>query len=599
MTTIVQNQTDLKASAGSINPDLLEKLRRSVGDPKNQDQIGTARAVAFTATAAYWETVCSGRGGTAEWSLRPLKPDARISDIPSDARVLAAKLGTCCGGLDVAVASHMIGSVYTMMMPNDERSGLGAYYTPPSLCQRLIDLASEAGVNWNAVRVLDPACGAGAFLLPAAQRIMDHAASHDAEVVLQAVEQRLSGLDVDPFACWLSQVFLDALTIDYCADAVRRLEPLVTTGDALELEPDGTGFDLVIGNPPYGRTKLRDDLRGKFARSLYGHANLYGVFTDLAVRLAHPTGIVAYVTPTSFLSGEYFKSLRSMLGTEAPPVSIEFVTDRKGVFDDVLQETVLTVYRRGRQPQPSRVSFTSMRSDRSIETAAAGKFELPDDPQQPWMVPRSSDLGELLERVSAMPHRLTDYGYEVKTGPLVWNRHKEDLRRRRGKGCFPLIWAEAVRPDGVFDFRAKKPPHQPYFRPKPHQGWLIIRTPCVLLQRTTSKEQQRRLIAAELPAEFVADHDGVVVENHLNVVRPRKGETKISPAALAAVLNSDIVDRIFRCINGSVAVSAYELQALPLPHPDSLGQLEQVIAEQASRDAVERTVELLYRATVP
>ena len=38
---------------------------------------------------------------------------------------------------------------------------------------------------------------------------------------------------------------------------------------------------------------------------------------------------------------------------------------------------------------------------------------------------------------------------------------------------------------------------------------------CILVQRTTAKEQARRLIAAELPSEFVHQHRGVVVENHL------------------------------------------------------------------------------------
>ena len=41
-----------------------------------------------------------------------------------------------------------------------------------------------------------------------------------------------------------------------------------------------------------------------------------------------------------------------------------------------------------------------------------------------------------------------------------------------------------------------------------------------LVQRTTAKEQNRRLIAAELPASFIKKHGAVVVENHVNMVRP-------------------------------------------------------------------------------
>ncbi|MFH7191489.1 methylase, partial [Klebsiella pneumoniae] len=85
-------------------------------------------------------------------------------------------------------------------------------------------------------------------------------------------------------------------------------------------------------------------------------------------------------------------------------------------------------------------------------------------------------------------------------------------------------WAEAVTSDGRFVFRAEKKNHQPYFRALAPDGWLQVRTPCVLVQRTTAKEQSRRLIAAELPAAFIQQHKAVVVENHLNMIRPLAGK---------------------------------------------------------------------------
>ena len=37
----------------------------------------------------------------------------------------------------------------------------------------------------------------------------------------------------------------------------------------------------------------------------------------------------------AIVSGEYFKALRGLLGREAPPASIEFIGERRGVFADV------------------------------------------------------------------------------------------------------------------------------------------------------------------------------------------------------------------------------------------------------------------------
>ncbi len=45
----------------------------------------------------------------------------------------------------------------------------------------------------------------------------------------------------------------------------------------------------------------------------------------------------------------------------------------------------------------------------------------------------------------------------------------------------------------------------------------------------------------------------------MNMIKPLNGAPRVAPAALAVLLNSNVVDQVFRCINGSVAVSAYEL----------------------------------------
>ena len=318
----------------------------------------------------------------------------------------------------------------------------------------------------------------------------------------------------------------------------------------------------MVGNPPYGRTTLSPELREKFRRSLFGHANLYGVFTDLALRFTRPGGVIAYVTPTSFLSGEYFKALRGLLGREAPPVSIDFMGERKGVFADVQQETLLAAYRRGGERGAGKAHFISARPDGSIVRRTAGAFNLPENLDDPWLMPRTEAQSALVRRVDGLPYRLADYGYTVSTGPLVWNRHKPSLRDRPGKGRYPLVWAESVRAEGVFEFRAEKRNHKPWFEPKANERWVVTDVPCVLLQRTTAKEQCRRLIAAELPAAFIEEHGAVVVENHLNMIKPLNGAPQVAPAALAILLNSGVVDQVFRCINGSVATAIFCIAGL-------------------------------------
>lgn len=542
--------------------------------------------------SAYWQKL--QRKAARPWPIFKLPAGTEIASMPGSAAELAEAIGAAAAEMDVMDASYMVGVLYTGMMPGKFRAALGAYYTPPALCERLLDMATEAGVDWRSARVLDPACGGGAFLSPVARRMAESLEDCSPRIALKNILHRLHGFELDPFAAWMSQVFLEVTLGDLCKAAETRLPTLVRVCDSLEQTPEDDGFDLVVGNPPYGRTTLSPEMREKYRRSLFGHANLYGVFTDLALRFARPGGVIAYVTPTSFLAGEYFKALRALLGREAPPASIDFIVERKGVFADVLQETLLAAYRRGGDPGTGQVNFISPDEDRSIATTAAGSFHLPENPADPWLVPRTKAQSELIRHVDRLPYRLADYGYTVSTGPLVWNRHKASLRDQPGKGRYPLIWAESVRPDGVFEFRARKRNHKPYFEPREKEHWVVTELPCVLLQRTTAKEQPRRLIAAVLPAPFIEAHGAIVVENHLNMIKPINGKPKVSPAALASLLNSEVVDQIFRCINGSVAVSAYELEALPLPSPEAMQEFELLVKRRAKRATLERELERLY-----
>ena len=559
---------------------------------EEKDREAVARTLTTAIVSAYWRNI--QEGARRPLALRDPFVLQQTVRLPNTAYTLASAMGEAASTLEPLAAAYLISVTYTAMLPGGLRSKLGAYYTPPPLAERLVAMATRAGVNWRSCHVLDPACGGGAFLSAVAMPILQAASGKSPAMRLADIEARLRGFEIDPYAAWLSQIFLEATVLPLCLGAGRRLAVVVEVRDSLnasEPKDKDDQYDLVIGNPPYGKVSLPPKQRERYRRSLYGHANLYGLFTDLAVRFARNGGIVAYVTPTSFLAGEYFKSLRALLVETARPLNIDFVSVRKGVFDDALQETMLATYRKtGVYLKPPTVHFLSPNEDDTLTAEPGGNFDLPKG-GGPWLVPRSREQAQLVARVRAMPHRLKDYGYEICTGPLVWNRHKDQLASKPGKNTFPLVWAESVTPDGRFQFRADKRNHEPYFKPRPGDDWLITRKPCVLLQRTTAKEQQSRLIAAELPAEFLHEHRAVVIENHLNMIRPLNGRPAVSAAVLARLLNNPIVDRAFRCLSGSVAVSAYELENLPLPSPEDLARL---LAGNSGRDAIEQACGLLY-----
>ncbi|MCB1132534.1 MAG: N-6 DNA methylase [Verrucomicrobiae bacterium] len=571
-----------------IREQLAELHSKRIGPAERpgEGSLAEARNLCARVLDSYWRTLQGPDG--PRWRLRRL-PDG-ISLMDGGRNGLCESLGRKLASLPPIEAGYELGTTYANLIPQEMRAKYGVFYTPPQIAGRLLDLVEEQGVDWSRATVLDPACGGGAFVSAVAERVRGHLTGRmTPSERIEQVGLRVRGYEIDPFSAWMSQVFAEAVMLPDCRAASTRLPRLVNVCDSLSPEHPAGAFDLVIGNPPYGKTRLGERDRLRFAQGVFGHANLYGLFTDQAVRWTKPGGMIAFVTPTSMLSGEYFKKLRGLLVQSAPPSRIEVLHARKGVFDGVLQETMLAVYSRSAKARPVRVSslgFSAAGGD--LVSTRAGDCELPFDPTAAWLLPRDAEDAPIVRAAAAKRMRLRDYGYRVKTGPLVWNRHKTQLRDELEPGALPLIWAECVQRDGLFEFRALKRNHSPWFQPEARQEWLVLNEPCVLVQRTTAKEQNRRLVAAVLPASFVRKSRGVVVENHLNMVLPEASNASAGLGAVAAVLNSGIADRLFRCLSGSVAVSAFELGSLPMPDPHEMAEIDKVISHGGGQPEIER-----------
>jgi adenine-specific DNA-methyltransferase len=97
----------------------------------------------------------------------------------------------------------------------------------------------------------------------------------------------IGGVDTDPAAVWLANVLMAAEALPLlAATPVRRRRPfpeLVRLGDGLQ--QNEVRASAIVMNPPYGRVRLTPEDRARFASTLYGHANLYGLFLAAALEI--------------------------------------------------------------------------------------------------------------------------------------------------------------------------------------------------------------------------------------------------------------------------------------------------------------------------
>jgi len=491
-------------------------------------------------------------------------------------------------GAPLLETAFWLSSAYAHLMPAEQRGQQALFFTPPTLSTRLIGSLRRHGVRLTKARFADPSCGGSAFLVPVAVEIVRELAlaGWDSYRILAHIENHVSGFELDPVLCDLSRAFLNIALYDHVCRAGKLLEPTIVEGDALTTAlPYSEAFDVVISNPPYRKLDARefDKLDGGYRHLVNGQPNLYALFIDLSLRLTKAEGHLGFLTPAGFFGGRSFDPLRRVLRRDSTVIQVDFIEPRVGAFLDVEQETALTVLHK--RPEKASAVSVFVTTD-GKEFTPLGTHALAADTSASWVLPRSPDELGALQAFSEARWHLEDYGYAPRTGFLVPHRMPVPRLSRRGNRLWvcPLIWATQIGKDGIHHFRPGRGDHADIFVDVSGYGWdHVITTPSVALQRTSSKDQSRRIRCAPIGQRFIEEHGGYMGENHVCFIVPIPGrEVFVSVDVLADILNSAAVNSVFRCLSGTATVSAYELRAMPMPDPDVV---KSELANGAGRDA--------------
>jgi len=251
------------------------------------------------------------------------------------------------------------GCLEAMERDRGRRERMGAFYTPDhivdSLLERSLDPLLDAAEQQEdpvramlELRICDPACGSGHFLVRAGERLAQRVARHvhprDVHWVrVNAFRDCLYGAELDPVSAHVCRRRLWSLAADTQLSP-STFDERIHTGHGLLGAPPGTGtlaecdawtaerldkdsvdelgpvhwhllaergFDLVIGNPPFMNQLARDTsmdrrlatlLRDRFGDVVKGYPDVANIFLRLAADLVRPGGRIALLQPRSVLS---------------------------------------------------------------------------------------------------------------------------------------------------------------------------------------------------------------------------------------------------------------------------------------------------------
>ena len=250
------------------------------------------------------------------------------------------------------------------------------------------------------IKIVDPACGSGAFLISAFRRLLDErkaiardlqgtsgaiGTAEEDRLIADILTSNIHGVDINPssveiakLALWLHSARANAPLSSLghtlrCGNSLvgpdfwtmrernAELEARINPFDWQEAFPEvfaQGGFDIVLGNPPYVKlqnmTKVYPEtvayLQASRGADTYdsartGNFDLYLPFIEKGLRLLAPGGRMAYIAPSLWTVNEYGAGLCGLIHrTRQLDRWIDFKSYQ--VFEEAITYTALQFFTR-------------------------------------------------------------------------------------------------------------------------------------------------------------------------------------------------------------------------------------------------------------
>jgi type I restriction-modification system DNA methylase subunit len=303
----------------------------------------------------------------------------------------------------------------------ERRKEQGIYYTPKFVTDYIVKetvghfLKERSHNEILNIRILDPACGSGSFLIRAYDELLNYHAYRSGKSVteldqyerLPILIKNIFGVDLDTQAVEIARLnlLLRSLakreTLPSLADSIRQGNSLISgTEEELkgyfgdnwrdrrpfnwEQEFDGirvdSAFDVIIGNPPYVRiqTLPRDeaDYYREYYESAFGSFDIYVLFLERAIKLLKPGGRLGFITSGKFLKADYGKRIQQLLHQNCTVESIIDLSAQQ-IFAQATTYPFIIVLRKGAEDKLLRYTFVPTDVDPSELTQPTDTSTMP------------------------------------------------------------------------------------------------------------------------------------------------------------------------------------------------------------------------------
>lgn len=297
---------------------------------------------------------------------------------------------------------------------------LGAVFTLPQVVGFMLDgVGLSSGANWQSLRILEPSCGDGAFLVELARRM---AGSQD-KASYEDLADRVVAVELD---AGTARAARSAVARALCGigmpmpEAQKVSDNWVVEGDFLDLAPSLGEFTHVVGNPPYIRIENIAPAKLASYRKSYGtmlgRADIFVAFYEAGLERLASGGALSFICANRWMKNAYGKGLRKLVSSKFLVDQIIDVQHTECFRDGVSAYPAITVFRRGEGLNAlARISaFSSGPFDLGAQSEETG---LPQAifTDEPWNVDRL-DLARIEAMMIENSHPIEQAGCRVGVG---------------------------------------------------------------------------------------------------------------------------------------------------------------------------------------
>ena len=463
-------------------------------------------------------------------------------------------------------------NLYEKLQNQKDKKIFGQFYTPnvileKMLCDIDLDFYSKRGL-----KILDPACGVGAFLLKLVDKSIVELKEY--KKIKTFLNNCVYGNDINTNSVLMTRLCLVMQLIKYFPmknilndfkDLLRNIKNVNTL-----FYTEDQKYDLIIGNPPYFKSKISKEIKEKYGEIIDGQPNVYSLFIYWAVKSVADNGQVIYIVPQSMMNGKYFKKLRIFL-SNYNLVAINLINpkNRNKIFLNVEQAVMIINIKKSFAKTNTIVKYINFnKSDTEIivkeqsQIFSAEFITFPKNEKEKELINKLSKCYKLSEAMKP---------YKFGNGLFVWNQQKKFLIKDINKGI-PIIYANYIQ-NKTFNFCPEKNNKKGETKRKAFciineaNKKFLLKFSTLIVKRTSSLNKFERINCSLIPEDFINNYKSYFLENHINMLY--NSNCKLSfvddkvKKYIYYYLNSNVANYFIKKTNGNTQVSSTELNNLP------------------------------------